>query len=150
MHTTRNRTLMIAAVILLSSAYAWAISEGGAIFLMIRPGARPSGMGSAFCAIADDATATYYNPAGLAFLKRNDPLLNYQDIKDWNRFLSSFKDSPVGNVFAWADFKDPEGTIIKLSGSLPRDLLFYNSVFELRRLRLRRRQSPHLEYSARH
>jgi len=117
MNTTRNRILMMVAVILLSSAYAWAISEGGAIFLMIRPGARPSGMGSAFCAIADDATATYYNPAGLAFLKRNDPLLNYQDIKDWNRFLNNFKDSPVGNVFAWADFKDPEGTIIKLSGS---------------------------------
>ena len=117
MHTTRNRTLMLAAVILLSSAYAWAISEGGAIFLMIRPGARPSGMGSAFCAIADDATATYYNPAGLAFLKRNDPLLNHQDIKDWNRFLNSFKDSPEGNTFTWADLSDPEGMMIKLSGS---------------------------------
>lgn len=28
-------------------------------------GARPSGMGNAFVAIADDATATYWNPAGL-------------------------------------------------------------------------------------
>ncbi|MBI5805019.1 PorV/PorQ family protein [candidate division TA06 bacterium] len=116
MHPTRNRILMLAAVILLSFTYAWAISEGGAIFLMIRPGARPSGMGSAFCAIADDATATYYNPAGLAFLKRNDPLLNYQDIKDWNRFLNSFKDSPEGSAFAWADLSDPEGMIITLSG----------------------------------
>jgi hypothetical protein len=116
MHNARNRILTLAAVILLSSTYAWAISEGGAIFLMIRPGARPSGMGSAFCAIADDATATYYNPAGLAFLKRNDPLLNYQDIKDWNRFLNSFKDSPRGNAFTWADFNDPEGMITQFSG----------------------------------
>lgn len=39
----------------------------GAVFLMIYPGARQVGMGGAFTAIADDATATYYNPAGLAF-----------------------------------------------------------------------------------
>jgi hypothetical protein len=105
----------MAAVMLLSSAYAGAISEGGAIFLMIRPGARPSGMGSAFCAIADDATATYYNPAGMAFLKRNDPLLNLQDIRDWGRFMNSFKDSPDAAVFTWDDLNDPEGMIIKLS-----------------------------------
>lgn len=41
-------------------------SEAGAIFLMIFPGARATGMGGAFTAIADDALATYYNDAGLA------------------------------------------------------------------------------------
>ncbi|MDO9391300.1 MAG: hypothetical protein Q7U71_05950, partial [bacterium] len=117
MTTTKIKLLLTVAMIILSTAQAWAISEGGAIFLMIRPGARPSGMGSAFCAIADDATATYYNPAGLAFLKRNDPLLNYQDIRDWNRFLNSFKDSPEGNAVAWADLSDAEGMIINLYGS---------------------------------
>ena len=117
MTTPKIKLLLTAAIIILSTAQAWAISEGGAIFLMIRPGARPSGMGSAFCAIADDATATYYNPAGLAFLKRNDPLLNYQDIRDWNRFLNGFKDSTSGNAVTWADLIDPEGMMIKLSGS---------------------------------
>ena len=39
----------------------------GAVFLMIYPGARQVGMGGAFTAIADDAFATYYNPAGIAF-----------------------------------------------------------------------------------
>jgi hypothetical protein len=117
MHTTRNRILMLTAVVFLSSAYAWAISEGGAIFLMIRPGARPSGMGSAFCAIADDATATYYNPAGLAFLKRNDPQLVLKDIKDWGRFMNSFKDAPEAATFTWEDLNDPEGMIIQLSGT---------------------------------
>ena len=42
-------------------------SEAGVIFLNINPGARPTGMGDAFVAIADDATATYWNPAGLGF-----------------------------------------------------------------------------------
>ena len=131
MTTRKIIILLTAAVFILSAAQVLAISEGGAIFLMIRPGARPSGMGSAFCAIADDATATYYNPAGLAFLKRNDPLLNYQDIRDWNRFLNSFKGSPEGNAFAWADLKDPEGMLVKLSGSpllLQRDVTDWNKL----------------------
>lgn len=34
-------------------------------FLKIGPSARATGMGSAFTAIADDATATYWNPAGM-------------------------------------------------------------------------------------
>ncbi len=47
-------------------------SEAGAIFLIIFPGARPNGMAGVFTAIADDAMATYYNPAGLAFLSGTD------------------------------------------------------------------------------
>ncbi|HRU38780.1 MAG TPA: hypothetical protein P5511_02795, partial [Candidatus Goldiibacteriota bacterium] len=35
-------------------------------------GARAIGMGEAFTAIADDATAIYYNPAGLAQLDHNE------------------------------------------------------------------------------
>ncbi len=46
---------------------AFAVSEAAVLFLLISPGARPSGMGEAFAAIADDATAVYWNPAGLAF-----------------------------------------------------------------------------------
>lgn len=37
----------------------------GAVFLMIWPGARPTAIGGAFTAIADDASASYYNPGGL-------------------------------------------------------------------------------------
>ncbi len=40
----------------------------GAVFLMIWPGARPTGLAGAFAALADDASATYYNPGGLSFL----------------------------------------------------------------------------------
>jgi len=40
----------------------------GAVFLMIWPGARPTSLAGAFSAIADDASAPYYNVGGLAFL----------------------------------------------------------------------------------
>lgn len=46
----------------------FAQSEAGAIFLLIAPGARAGGMGEAHVAVADDAYASYWNPAGLGFL----------------------------------------------------------------------------------
>ncbi|MDI6840264.1 MAG: hypothetical protein QMD71_05385 [bacterium] len=42
-------------------------SDCGAQFLLIAPGAKAAAMGSAFTALADDATAIYYNPGALAF-----------------------------------------------------------------------------------
>jgi len=52
--------------ILLSNALA--SSEAGAVWLLINPGARYCGMGEAGVAVADNADATFYNPAGLGFL----------------------------------------------------------------------------------
>ncbi len=46
-------------------------SQAAVLLLLIEPGARQAAMGEAFSAIADDATAGYYNPAGLAFQDRN-------------------------------------------------------------------------------
>ncbi len=48
------------------------VAEATAIFLLISPGARAGGMGEAFVAVSDDATATYWNPAGLAYLQRKE------------------------------------------------------------------------------
>jgi hypothetical protein len=45
----------------------FAVSEAGVLFLLISPTARAGGMGEAFGAVADDASATYFNPGGLAF-----------------------------------------------------------------------------------
>ncbi|MEO0117048.1 MAG: PorV/PorQ family protein [candidate division WOR-3 bacterium] len=58
--------LLIFPFILSAQAYP------GCVFLMIYPGSRQVGMGGAFSAIADDALATYYNPAGLVFQKGID------------------------------------------------------------------------------
>lgn len=44
-------------------------SEAGAIWLLINPGARADGMGESGVAICDDAYASYWNPAGLGFLR---------------------------------------------------------------------------------
>jgi len=51
----------------LSPGLLLAQSQAGGIFLLIAPGARAGGMGEANVAVANDAYASYYNPAGLAF-----------------------------------------------------------------------------------
>ncbi len=54
------------------SSLCFAAGTTSAEFLKIGVGARASSMGSSFCALADDATAIYYNPAGLAQLKKDE------------------------------------------------------------------------------
>ena len=61
---TKKLTAVI-FLIVLSMQLSGSPSEAGVIFLTIPPGARPTGMGDSFVAIADDATATWWNPAGL-------------------------------------------------------------------------------------
>lgn len=51
----------------------------GAVFLMIWPAARPTAMGGAFTSIADDASAVYYNPGGLAFVNRTQATLMHSN-----------------------------------------------------------------------
>lgn len=48
--------------------FGFSAQRPGATYLLIPVGARQSGMAYAFTAVADDASANYYNPAGLAFL----------------------------------------------------------------------------------
>ena len=48
----------------------------GAQFLKIGVG-RSTGMGDAFVAVADDASATYWNPAGLALIPHNELLVSH-------------------------------------------------------------------------
>ena len=57
----------LAILSLMGSSSLFAQSESAVPFLLISPGARAAGMGESFVSIADDATATYWNPAGLAF-----------------------------------------------------------------------------------
>ncbi|UCG29519.1 MAG: PorV/PorQ family protein [candidate division WOR-3 bacterium] len=52
----------------LFSALLLGATRPGAVFLLIWPGARATALSGAFSAIADDATACYYNQAGLAFI----------------------------------------------------------------------------------
>lgn len=49
----------------------------GACFLLIPPSAKATGMAYAWTAIADDASANYYNAAGLPFLQAPSMTINY-------------------------------------------------------------------------
>ena len=53
---------------IVSTVHATNESQSGVLLLLIEPGAKQAGMGEAYSAIADDATACYYNQAGLAFI----------------------------------------------------------------------------------
>ena len=64
------RAIGLGLLLVCSAAFSGG-QNPGAVFLEIWPGARPTSMGGAFAATADDASATYYNPGGLAFIGRN-------------------------------------------------------------------------------
>jgi len=59
-------------LILLTCSKILAVGEAGAVFLLIAPGAGPVGTGEAQVAKADDVYASYYNPAGLAYLNGSE------------------------------------------------------------------------------
>ena len=66
-----KRVTQILCLFMLTT-HLFAVGEAGAIFLLIAPGAGPAGTGEAQVAKADDAYASYYNPAGLGFLSGSE------------------------------------------------------------------------------
>ncbi len=54
-------------ILMLAAQQVLAVSEAAVLFLMISPGARAAGMGESFVGVADDVSAVYWNPAGLAY-----------------------------------------------------------------------------------
>jgi hypothetical protein len=83
---TRKTTLaIIAALLLVSTGFAAFSKVGttGAAFLKIGVG-RATAMGDAFVAIADDASASYFNPAGLSRVNRQVQLNHVDWIADVN------------------------------------------------------------------
>ncbi|OGS27286.1 MAG: hypothetical protein A2297_00365 [Elusimicrobia bacterium RIFOXYB2_FULL_48_7] len=56
----------------LPDLYAGNPGTAGLQFLQIAPGARPTGMGEAFCAISDDSNAIFWNPAGLSQIQKKE------------------------------------------------------------------------------
>lgn len=61
-------TRSLCAVLLAGLIATASATTASVIWLSITPGARANGMGESFTAIADDATASYWNPAGLALI----------------------------------------------------------------------------------
>jgi len=67
----KRSVLKVVSIALLAMSFAFASKNTGAVWLLIAPGARAEGMGEAHVAIADDAYASYYNPAGLSFMQKD-------------------------------------------------------------------------------
>jgi len=107
-------SLKIAVVVVLIFAGLFAgisesqanVAEATVIFLLIAPGARAGGMGEAFVAITDDATATWWNPAGLAFLKNREFTFMHVKWLPGFRLEGLYYDfvSYINNVEDWGTF----------------------------------------------
>ncbi|MCB9357189.1 MAG: PorV/PorQ family protein [Calditrichaeota bacterium] len=97
---------VILAGLFASQAHAASVSQATLLFLKIAPGARPTGMGESFVAIADDATATWWNPAGLGFQTKNEVTMMY------SRWLPQFNLSDLYYAFVGGTYHLPEwGTV---------------------------------------
>jgi Type IX secretion system protein PorV len=105
---TFRRILGVVAAIALLAAHsnAFAQAEAGVPSLTIPPGARANGMGEAFVAVSDDATAGWWNAGGLAFIKtRNLAFMHSSLVPDlvndvYYEYLGYA--SPAGDVGVWS------------------------------------------------
>src|SRR5271157_3962899 len=63
LHYVKTATLVLLSVFIIGNVCA--IGQSAVITLVFPPGARATGLGEAFVGLADDANATFFNPAGL-------------------------------------------------------------------------------------
>ena len=77
MRKTVLMVLLLGMTIIINSESRADVSRSGVLFLRIAAGARAAGMGEAFVAISDDATATHWNPAGLGLYPLTSAFLEY-------------------------------------------------------------------------
>ena len=70
----RLAALAVPLLILGAASPVFAVDKFAAEFLKIGVGARALGMGGAFVSIADDASATYWNPAGIVQLSSREAM----------------------------------------------------------------------------
>ena len=82
------RTLHLAVMLVLAAQAAWAAET--ASFLNVGVGARGLGMGGAYTALADDANALYWNPAGLSKLEKREFTASHAELFEntWLDFLA--------------------------------------------------------------
>ncbi len=75
----RALPLALALAVLVLAAPAGAADKYAGEYLRVGAGARALGMGGAFLAVADDATAGYWNPAGLTYLRNKSVLYMHSE-----------------------------------------------------------------------
>src|SRR5262245_20022840 len=101
------RRLAACGLLLMAAWFAWGTGPAGAggaglvnsetfggfQFNFNNPGARALGMGGAFVAVADDATAVVANPAGLTILQRPEVSAEYKFTRFTNN-INAFTNTP--------------------------------------------------------
>ncbi len=82
----KTRMLLVLLLVAIVAPAHAQVSIGGAQSLYIQPGARPAGMGDSYVAVAEDASAASWNPAGLAFIEDeiSVTLMHTQLVPDWD------------------------------------------------------------------
>ncbi len=96
-----KRIILSCSLVLFLTSTAWTFwgnqSQGttGANFLKIGVGARAVGMGGAFVGVADDATSTFWNPAGLCQLSQQEIVFMH------NEWLQDVKYEYLGYALPW-------------------------------------------------
>ncbi|MEW6516917.1 MAG: PorV/PorQ family protein [candidate division FCPU426 bacterium] len=91
--------LAIALVLLPISAWSDGNNYGSSVYLRQGVGARALGMGGAFVALADDATAGYWNPAGLAQMD----LYMYEVGSQYAVLSNQMSSSYLSYAFQWPE-----------------------------------------------
>ncbi len=98
------KCVLAALMVMLCCGTLRAQGESGAHCLIIPPSARANGMGQTYVAIADDGTAIWWNPAGLAFVNKVVDLMHSQLVPElasdvfYEYFGSAFKVEGLGTV----------------------------------------------------
>ena len=77
---TSKFLVLLSIVVMLWFSNALAVGEAAAPSLIISPSARAWGLGQSFVAVADDATAMYWNPGGLGFLEGSHMSLTHSQL----------------------------------------------------------------------
>jgi len=131
----KSQKSKVLPALLAAAALSFAVSARAAVYSnasIIFPelengaGARAAAIGGAYTAIADDAGAVYWNPAGLAFVKKPAITLTYD-----NWIVDSFFDNAMGAVpvgagalgaevfyMNFGSFPNVDGSGNSLSGSI--------------------------------
>lgn len=105
MHFRRLISFAIFTALLGTGSRALAVAESTAPSLTIPPGARANGLGEAFVAIADDATAGWWNVGALAFVPTRSLSFMYSALvpdlaSDVNYQFLGYS-SPAGDIGTW-------------------------------------------------
>jgi len=96
-------SLLIFGILLpVAAVHAASVSQSTLLFLKIAPGARPAGMGETFVGLADDASATWWNPAGLGFQRGREFTMMYV------RWLPQFNLSDLYYAYLSGVYEVPE------------------------------------------